>query len=303
MPALPAEIGNYIQSVKDSLASRPDGSTDVDLAPLGAGYVRAMDVANVLQLLQEALSQSSALTATGGTTSTVVDGAATFVANSQVGNTVTFSGNTTAALAGVSAVVVANSATTLTFGSVLPAAPAAGDEYTIEGTMLDTEIAELRGDSALGLADSPRGSAYGETRTVHAACQKLSERLAASSLAERQVSRPGAQTGSGSTESVVVTEDTDLKIDQFKGMTLTISGESRRIVSNSETSFTLASDLSSAPAAATAYTVTVPNPGAAKNQFPGELNAIHPAGHPSTAQLAEMLEAAEAAVVAFTLPT
>lgn len=163
MPALPTVVSDYLTAIKDSLQQGSDLGQDVRGAALN--YLRAQDMATVLDLLQDGLDQTTALTATGGTATSVVDGAATFVAGQQVGNVVIFAGNVTATLAGVEARVVRNTATTLFFADgALPATPQSGDEYTIRGGIFDTHIEDLR--EGKSLADSPAGSLYGESRTV-----------------------------------------------------------------------------------------------------------------------------------------
>jgi len=96
------------------------GENGVQTLPLN--FLRAQDMASVMELLMNALDLPAPLTATGGSAVSVVDAGA-FVANTQVGNTVVFTGNVTAALAGKSAVVVSNTANALFFAAgAIPAA-------------------------------------------------------------------------------------------------------------------------------------------------------------------------------------
>lgn len=213
-----------------SLSGGLDPDTAVQTAgarPAGtAGYLRGQDLASILDLLQEALDSDGDLTATGGSTTTAV--VTTLEANAYVGATVVFdSATTTALLRDVEATVLSNDATTLTFTETLPAAVVNTDTFTLEQTVVDTEVSELR--DGLGLGDSPRGQVYGFWRTAVHAMQKMMEQLGGSSLSDRQVSRPGVETGAGSTDSRVVSEDTDMKIDAFKGFTLTVGGETRKV--------------------------------------------------------------------------
>jgi hypothetical protein len=159
---LSSAVTGYLTSVKNSLTIGSDLGSGVRGA--AKNYLRAQDMSAVLDLLQEALSATTPLTSTGGSVTTVVDGAATFVANSQVGNTVVFTGNVTTELANVEAVVVSNSTTTLTFGTVLPAAVGIGDTYTIRATFLNSFISKLRQGKNRG--DSPPGSVYGYSSTA-----------------------------------------------------------------------------------------------------------------------------------------
>lgn len=162
MPALPTVVSDYLTAVKDALKEGTDLGQSVRGAALN--YLRAQDMATVLDLLQDAMDQSSALTATGGSTTTVVDGAATFVPGQQDGNYVVFDpATTTVALRGLSFRIRSSTATTLTV-DLMPAAAQAGDTYTIVGGWFDDHIADLR--EGKGLADSPSGSIYGESRTV-----------------------------------------------------------------------------------------------------------------------------------------
>lgn len=307
MPALDSATSAFLTRVKDAL--RQGSELDVPPNTPGNGtiraaaqnYLRAQDMASVLDLLQAALSQPSALTAVGGTTFSVEDGAATFVANTQIGNTVVFAGNTTAALAGVTARVIANDAVELFFADELPAAPAAGDEYTILGTMLDDFVDDLR--EGKGLADSPAGSVYGENRTAVGGILRGVE-LLGSSVTERQVSAADQETAAGSTETVVQLAPLgrDFVVDQFRGMKVTISGESRIVESSDETSVTVRGAFSSAPAAGTSVSITIPVDNFGGVTAPKILT--HPGAQPGeNAYLAELIETLEAAVVAFTLPT
>lgn len=79
-----------------------------------------------------------------------------------------------------------------------------------------------------------------------------------SSLPERTLSWAGMKCGTGSTESNIVTNIT-MAIDQFRGKKCTISGESRKIVQNTETDLVLEVDLTSAPAADVAISITEPD--------------------------------------------
>ena len=67
-------------------------------------------------------------------------------------------------------------------------------------------------------------------------------------------------TGSGSTTTSVVVSSTyaDLRIDQFRGFYISISGDVRKILGNTEREIVLTAPLSSAPASSTSFTVVQP---------------------------------------------
>lgn len=272
-----------------------DPNTDVDTAPIGAGYLRAQDLATALELLQES-TNSGELTATGGSTTTAVVSSVT--ANAYVGATVTFeSDTTTAALRGVSATVRSNNGTTFTFTSTLPAAVASSDTFRVVSTFLDDSIDLLRGSSVR--ADAPPANVYGFNRTVVDVLQRMQEQLAGSSLPNRSVSRPGLVTGAGSTTTAVVSADT-MQIDAFKGMYLTVGGATRRIVNNDETTLYLDKALGSAPSASTSFSIFLKT--VDSNVFPGRFHNVHPGGHPDAAFLAYLLDTVQNTVEAFVLP-
>lgn len=279
-----------------SFAGGADPATDVDTAPVGAGYLRAQDLATALELLQES-TNSGELTATGGSTTTAV--VASVTANAYVGAEVTFEADTTTvALRGVTATVVSNNGTTFTFAETLPGTVASGDTFRVRSAFLDDAIALLRGSSVR--ADAPPANVYGFSRTVVDVLQRMQEQLAGSALPNRSVSRPGLVTGSGSTTTAVVSADA-MRPDQFKGMYLTISGATRRIVSNNETTLFLDKALSGAPSASTSFSIFLKTVDA--NVFPGRFHNVHPAGHPDAAFLAYLLDTVQNTVEAFVLPS
>lgn len=280
-----------------SFSGGADPDTNVDTASTGAGYLRAQDMATVLQLLQEATDSDGNLTATGGTTTTAV--VSSITSGAYVGATVTFdAATTTAALQGETATVASNDGTTFTFVETLPAAVSAGDTFTVTQTFMDAAISQLR--EGQGLAGAPRGSVYGEWRTVIDALERMRDQLAGSSLTNRAVSRPGLQTGSGSTTTAVVSADT-MRIDAFKGYYLTIGGETRRITRNDETTLTVAPALSSAPSAATSFTIQLQTTDG--QRFPGRFWNANTGGHPDSAFLSYLLDVVQSDVDSFTLPS
>jgi len=163
MPALDAVVTTFLTRVKSDLNTGSDISTpgagNVRAAP--KQYILAQDMAAVLDLLQDALDTAE-MTATGGSPSTLVDGANTFITGTQQGNTVTFeSDTTTAALRDTSAVILSNTSTTLTFTQPLAGTPVSGDTYRITGSMCDKHIEAIRG-AGLGIGENPRGMQFAE---------------------------------------------------------------------------------------------------------------------------------------------
>jgi hypothetical protein len=303
MPALPTIVTDFLTRIKDNL------SVGSDLATPGSGnirgaainYLRAQDMASVLELLQDGLNQVSALTATGGTAISVQDTGA-FVADSQIGNYAVFTGDTTPALAGVRVRVISNTTDDLFFAAgALPATPVAGDTYTIEGGLAEEAINDLREGG--GSADAPAGNVYGDARVVADALNRLTVQLGAAQV-ERNIGRPGLLVAAGSTVSVVklATAGVPYRIDELRGVKITVSGfESRFVVRNDGDSVTVNAPYASAPTAATAVTLKV-----AANSAYNPYGAIqtHPGGQPGeNVYLATLIAQAEAAVVAFTLPT
>ncbi len=190
MPALSATTAAFLQRIKDDLTIGSDLGSSVRGA--AQNYLRAQDMATALELLMDALD-TVALTAVSGTTSSVTDGAATFVASRQIGNVVTFTGNVTAGLAGVTAVVLANTTITLTFEAAsLPFAPASGDTYSIDGGFLDAIISDLR--SGQGLADAPSSNVFGNSRLIQDALLQLVNRLRVAADASVVLDTDGSDT-------------------------------------------------------------------------------------------------------------
>jgi len=128
-----------------------------DSAGADGAPVHAEDMVQLLTFLQQAWQHDKPLTATGGSTSTIVDGAGTFTPGAEVGNIVTIVYDAAGAGAdpeGFSAEIIANTGTTLALGAirdatgtltgeVLPAAVAAGDIYVITPSFLTPYIEAL----------------------------------------------------------------------------------------------------------------------------------------------------------------
>jgi hypothetical protein len=279
-----------------SLVGGAGGSGGVQTYPLN--FLRAQDMASVLELLMNALDKSTPLTATGGTATSVVDAGA-FVANTQVGNTVVFTGNVTAALAGKSAVVVSNTANALFFAAgAIPASPVAGDTYTIVGSMVDAAISDLR--DGRGSASAPAGNVYGDSRVVTDALVRIVQQLGGATIAETSLFSGVTAAGSTATRIALNTRGKALRIDELKNQKVNVTGFGiRKVVGNDEFTLTVAPAFSAAPGGGAAVAVTVPEDSTdATRNF-----TFAPGGQPrDNKALAEVLRAAEAAVVAFTLP-
>lgn len=298
MPALPAIVDNYIDGlIEDLQRGNPlDLLSPNQTYSAGLNFLRAMDVATALELLQNALTTGT-LTVVSGTTTSLTDGAATFVASQQIGNYVVFDGNVTAALAGVEARVISNTTTTLTFGETLPGTPAVGDTYTIVGGCLEEEIAAIRAGKSLGDGTVP---IYADSRLVNHALVKLITQLGDSVSSPLMASMTAS---SGTTTSVVVdtsARGANMRIDEFKNMDCTVAAKGTlRVVNNTEDTLYLAGELSSAAASSDAVTIRRPVASSAPqwNRVPFS------GGHPDNGLFADLLSQAQASVVAYTLPT
>lgn len=280
------------------LAGGVGGENGVNTYPLN--FLRAQDMASVLELLMDALDQPAALTATGGSATSVVDGAATFVASSQIGNTVVFDGNVTAALAGVRAVVTSNTATTLNFAAgALPAAPVAGDTYTLVGSMVDAAISDLR--DGRGPASAPAGNVYGDSRVVADALVRIVQQLGGATIAETVLFSGVTAAGSSVSRVVLNNRGKSFRIDELKNQKMNVTGFGiRKIIGNDENSVTFAPAFSAAPGSGVAVSISVPEDSTDASRRGW---TFAPGGQPrDNMALAEVLRAAEAAVVAFTLP-
>ena len=292
-------VSDYLTAVKDALTTGTDTGSNMNAA--AQNYLRAQDMATVLDLLQQALSASTPLTATGGSTTTIVDGAATFVAGEQVGNTVTIV-TATEAIVGETAVVVSNDATTLTVSPAISATVTAADTYTIEATFLDAEIAALR--DGRGVADATPGNPYGYNRNAINGITRAVQQLGGT-LTARNIGRPGLATGTGSTDTEVVLETSGVpyRIDELRGMNLVVGSEQRIIVKNTEdTCYLRGPALSSAPAPAAGVFITVPITDFGGNSAPKIVT--HPGAQPGeNAFLAELIDQLQTLVEAATVPT
>ena len=281
-----------------ALAGGAQGSGESTVQTNPLNFLRAQDMASVLEVLQDALDLSAPLTATGGTARSVQDTGA-YVANTQVGNRVVFTGNVTAALAGKSAIVVSNTANELFFANgAIPATPASGDTYTIVGALVDPIIAELR--DGRGSGDSPAGNQFGDSRLVTDALVRMTRQLGGT-VSDRSVMSGTTGTGSTTTRVVLNMLGVRLRPDQFKGMRLDVTGFGvRKIVGNDESAVFFDLPFSGAPGSGVAFTIAVP-----QDSTDASANlTFAPGGQPADNRLlAELIRVCEAAVVAFVLPT
>jgi len=300
MPTLPTVVTDYLTAIKDALTQGSDLGSNVRGAALN--YLRAQDMATVLDLLQDGLDQTSVLTATGGTTHSVQDTGA-FTVGQQVGNIITFdAATTTAALQGVSARVATNTVNELFFKDALPGTPVAGDEYTITGGIFDTHIADLR--EGKDLADSPSGSVYGEYRTVIDALLLGIVQISGSAFVPRTMW--SGDTAAGSTATVVALDllGGSLKIDELRGLRVSVTGLGERIiVSNTEDGLLLVHPaFGSAAGSGVATTVYIPADDVGGTSAPKI--RTHPGAQPGeNISLADLIDQLQVAVDAYVLPT
>ena len=296
-------VSNYLTAIKDALTTGTDTGTPGAYAGVVASaaqnYLRAQDMATALELLAEALSQPGSLIASGGSTTTVVDANAAFVAGAQIGNTFTILTATEAGIVGESRVVSANTTTTLTFVEALPATVTALDTYSIEATFLDASVDALR--DGKGIADATPGNPYGSQRDAIQGLMLGIETLA-STVAERNIGRAGLTSLVGSTDTVVILSDSDYRIDQFKGMRVVVTARGEGIVSSSnENSVTLRGPMAAAAQAADAVAITVP-----VNDFGGTSApkvVTHPGAQPGeNIFLADLIDQFQTLVEASTIP-
>jgi len=297
MPALPAAVSTYMTTVKNSLKDHASDDATVDVAP--TQYIRAMHLSAALDLLQNACDQTASLTVVSGTTRSLTDSAATFVAGSMIGNYVTFAGNVTAALAGLTYRVHSNTATTLTMTETMAAAPAAGDTYTITAGFLNEVISELRDGRTIGNNGCADG--HGDLRLVLDGLVRGIRQLGGT-LVERTMFSGVTTTGSTTTAIALNIRGGLVRADEFRGLKLNLTGSNPvTVVSNTEAGVCTVSAAVSggAPGAAVAVTLTVPSD--SSNFMSGR--DVHPGGHQSSYVLADLLDQFQTAVTNFVLPT
>ena len=295
-------VSDYLTALKAALTTGTDtgdpGAYAGDVNAAAQNYLRASDMATALELLQEALSATTPLTVVSGSTTTIVDGASTFVADEQVGNVVTIV-TATESIVGETATVVGNTTTTLTLSPALSATTTVGDTYTIEAAFLNTEIANLRKGG--GRADSTVDP-YGSQRDAINGLMRAVEQLGGT-LAERNIGRAGLTSLAGSDDTVVLLSGGPYRIDQFKGMRVVVTARGEGIVvSSNETSVTLRGPMAAAAQAGDAVAITVPI-----NDFGGTSApkiVTHPGSQPGENRvLADFIDQLQTLVEAATVPT
>jgi len=166
-----------VASGPTALAGGAQGSNAANIQTMPLNFLKAQDMSTVLDMFQQAVSQTATMTAqTGSSATSIVRVAGTFVPNTQVGNQVVFAANTTTvALRGVVATILANDNISLTVAT-LPAAVVNGDTFTIVANFISSDISKLRQGEEL--ASSPRGNIYGDYRIVQNALAKVTQQLA-----------------------------------------------------------------------------------------------------------------------------
>lgn len=290
MPALAAPVTTYINSIVASLNTGSDlGSS---LRGAAKNFLRAQDMATILDLLDEAIVPVGVVTATAGSTTTATITA--LQANLYTGATVTFAADTTTALLrGVTATVKSNTGTVITFTSVLPAAVANTDTFIIRGSVLTPYVALLRNGKKRG--DAPVANMYGDNRTLADVFEKM-KTISGTAGVFPIVSRPGALTAAGSTTTAVKVRE-ELKIDSMQKMELVIAGQTRTIVSNDDFTLYLNAPIT-APASGVAYTIQRNTNQVNQNRK----HTVHPGGHPDNRTLAYSITLLVTQITAIALP-
>lgn len=295
-------VSDYLTAIKGALTTGTDtgtpGAYAGDVHAAAQNYLRAQDMATVLDLLQQAMNATTPLTVVSGSTTTIVDGASTFVAGEQVGNEVTIV-TATETIVGETATVVANDTTTLTLSPAFSATTTAGDTYTIEAKFLDTEIDTLR--EGRGIADATVNP-YGAHRDAINGLVRFAEQLA-STFAERNIGASGLTALAGSDDTTILLSGGAYRIDELRGYRVVVTARGEGIVvSNNENSVTLRGPMAAAAQAADAVAITVP-----LNDFGGTSAPkirTHPGAQPGeNAALADLIDQLQALVEAATVPT
>lgn len=298
-------VSDYLTALKAALTTGTDtgggdrtaGSPPLDTHAAAQNYLRASDMATALELLQEALS-APLVTATGGSTTTVVDSGTPFVAGEQVGNVVTVL-TATESIVGETAVVTGNTTSTLTVSPAFTATITNLDTISITAAFLDTEIANLRKG---GVRAASTVEPYGSQRDAINGLMRAVEQLGGT-LAERNIGAAGLTALAGSDDTLVVLSGGPYRIDQFKGMRVAVNTAGEGIaVSSNENSVTLRGPMAAAAVASDAVTITVPI-----NDFGGTSApkiVTHPGSQPGENRvLADFIDQLQTLVEAATVPS
>lgn len=248
MPALATVVSDYLDQVKASLKPITANPNTLLVGP-GINYLRSQDMQAVLQLLTDATGPTAAVVCDAGSTTTSVEVTA-LVANSQIGNTITFAGNVTAGLAGIERVVTANDNSALTVDA-LPFAPAIADTFTVSVDFLDAEISNV-GQGAT-LSNSPTNNPYGEWTAILDAANKLALHVGAVPMTGLNPNILTQDAIAGGTDTVFPLNigTTKLKTDELKGYHITVTALGTvKIASNTEDGVvTVETPLTGAPGA------------------------------------------------------
>lgn len=295
MPALPSSVSSFIDSLIDKLTEGPSIGQNAVAGP--ANGLSALDAATALELLQEACSSSTPLTALAGSSaSQIVDGAATFVAGRMVGNyAVIVTGDP--ANVGEARRIISNTTTTLVFDEPFPAAVANGDTYQIVAGAIDEVIEALRQGKEAGRAVN---RLTGETRLFVDGIATLLQQTGATPR-ERVVMSTTFVAGSTTSVCNVNNRGSEFALNGLVGLKLTnsTSGESRPIVANTESSISVDPPFASAPSAGNTAVVSIPDFSASS---PLVIARPMIGGQQENANHADLLSQAKAAVVAYTPP-
>lgn len=290
MPALAAPVTTYINSIVASLTTGSDLGSN--LRGAAKNFLRAQDMATVLDLLDDAITQTANIVVVSGTTTTIT--IAGLQANLYTGATVTFADDTlTTALRGLTRTVKSNTGTVITLTEALPEAPAEADEFTMTGSVLSPYVAILRDNKNRG--DAPLANMYGNSRTLADVFEKM-KTISGTAGVFPIVSRPGALTAAGSTTTAVKVRE-ELKIDSMQKMELVIAGQTRTIVSNDDFTLYLNAPIT-APASGVAYTIQRNTNQVNQNRK----HTVHPGGHPDNRTLAYSITLLVTQITAIALP-
>ena len=248
MPALATVVSDYLDQVKDSLKPITANPNTLLVGP-GINYLRSQDMHAVLQLLVDATDPGTVVCDTGST-ATVIE-VTTLVANSQIGNVLTFAGNETAGIAGEVVTVIANSTSTLTVSPALSEAPVIADTFTVSVDFLDAEIAAIAQGATLG--NSPTSAPYAQWIQILDAADKLALHVGATAMTGLNINILTQDAIAGGTTTVFPLNlgTTTLKTDELKGYHITVTAIGTvKIASNTEAGVvTTETALGSAPGA------------------------------------------------------
>lgn len=248
MPALATVVSDYLDQVKASLKPTTANPNTLLVGP-GANYLRSQDMQAVLQLLVDATDPGTVVCDTGSTASVIEVTA--LVANSQVGNVLTFAGNVTAGIAGEVVTVISNDNSALTVSPALSEAPVIADTFTVSVDFLNSEIDSIAQGASLG--NAPTANQYVEWIKVLDAADKLALHVGATAISGLNVNMLTRNAIAGGTDTVFPLNigTQTLKTDELKGLHITVTAiGTAKIASNTEAGVvTLETALASAPGA------------------------------------------------------